>query len=364
MTDLHTLQAEAGGTFDPDTGRVLSYGCDEEAIAAAMNGVALTDRSHWGLLRVTGDDRLEFLHNQSTNDIRQLQPGTSCETVFVTSTARTIDLATVYATEDALLLLVSPSGCQTLPAWLDRYLFPADRVEIDDVSAHFAVFDAVGPGSRILLGRLMQESLNADADRPDAPQSVALPAATHRLLTLKSGTTVRISPGCGLELPGFTAIVPRESAWTFWECCIAVGARPLGDRAWERLRVTQGRPMPGSELTDDYNPLEAGLLRAISFDKGCYIGQETIARLKTYDGVKQKLWGVQLAAPIAPGTPILQDGKKVGIATSVVPTADGAIALAYVRTKLAAAGMQLTFGGANSDAATGELVSVPFLAFL
>ena len=81
--------------------------------------VMICDRSNWGLLQITGEDRLNYLHNQSTNDFNSLKSGEGCETVFVTSTARTIDLATTYVTEDAVLVIVSPNRRQHLAEWLD-----------------------------------------------------------------------------------------------------------------------------------------------------------------------------------------------------------------------------------------------------
>jgi folate-binding protein YgfZ len=130
----------------------------------------------------------------------------------------------------------------------------------------------------------------------------------------------------------------------------------LGDRLWECLRVQQGRPFPDQELTEDYNPLEAGLWYAIAFDKGCYIGQETIARLNTYKGVKQRLWGVRLDRPVAPGTPVTIDGVKVGMNTSYAAIEGENWGLAYVRTKAGGSGLRVNVGTAS-----GELVSVPFL---
>ncbi|KAB1991038.1 CAF17-like 4Fe-4S cluster assembly/insertion protein YgfZ, partial [Haemophilus parainfluenzae] len=102
------------------------------------------------------------------------------------------------------------------------------------------------------------------------------------------------------------------AAAPLWSALVEAGAVPAGELIWQQLRIQQGRPMPGAELTQDYNPLEAGLWQTISFDKGCYIGQETIARLNTYRGVKQQLWGIRLQGPAAPGSPILVEGEKEG----------------------------------------------------
>ena len=130
----------------------------------------------------------------------------------------------------------------------------------------------------------------------------------------------------------------------------------MGDRIWEQLRIQQGRPTPDRELTDDYNPLEAGLWKTISFEKGCYIGQETIARLNTYKGVKQQLWGVRLQATVEPGTVVRVGEEKVGKLTSFTETDQGPFGLAYIRTRAGGVDLKVQVGDVE-----GEIVDVPFL---
>ncbi|MEQ8957741.1 MAG: folate-binding protein [Coleofasciculus sp. C2-GNP5-27] len=341
---LQEIQRSAGATFDPAQVQApASFGNDAAALQAARQGVALVDLSHWGLLKISDEDRLRFLHNQSTNDFQNLKPGQGCDTVFVTSTARTIDLVTAYVTEEAVLLLVSPNRRQQLLEWLDRYIFPMDRVELADISQDSAMFSLVGPDSDTLLTQL----------------GVQLPIgeayASHQHLTLNN-IDVRIARGSGLALPGYTLIVPTSDAAKLWQTLTTANATPMGDRVWQQLRVEQGRPLPDYELTEDYNPLEAGLWSTISFEKGCYIGQETIARLNTYKGVKQQLWGVRLPAPVEPGTVITVDGEKVGKLTSCTQTEQGYFGLAYIRTKAGGVGLKVQVGEVES-----EVVDVPFL---
>jgi folate-binding protein YgfZ len=343
-TDLETLQKAAGATFESEDGdRPVpdSFGNDGEAIAAARNGVALCDRRHWGRLQLSGDDKLRFLHNQSTNDFQRLQPGRGCETVFVTSTARTIDLVSAYVTETAVLLLVSPNRRQKMLQWLDRYIFPADKVELSDLTETTGMFSLIGP----------------EADRLLKQWDIAAPQTdgSHAIVAI-DGTEVRLCRGSGVGLPGYTLICEGDRSASLWQSLTEAGAVPMGDRAWERLRVEQGRPASDRELTDDYNPLEAGLWQTISFDKGCYIGQETIARLNTYKGVKQQLWGVRLDRRVEPETPVTVGEDKVGKLTSCTVGDTGAFGLAYIRTKAGGEGLSVRVGEAQ-----GEVVAVPFL---
>lgn len=338
---LRDLQTQVGAVFEAMV--PLSFGNDDAARQAARSGVALCDRTHWGRIKLTGADRLTFLHNQSTNDFKRLKPGEGCDTVFVTSTARTIDLATAYVLEDAVLVLVSPNRHEHLLKWLDRYIFFGDQVTLTDVTEQTSTFSLIGSESSALLQQLGVE-FPANA-----------PYASHWLTTL-AGQPVRIAVGSGLALEGYTLTVDRAAAAELWTACMDAGTTPLGDRVWERLRIEQGRPAPDHELTEDYNPLEAGLWQTISFDKGCYIGQETIARLDTYKGVKQQLWGIHLKHSIAPGTPITLNEEKVGTLTSLTETEQGAFGLAYIRTKAGGAGLHVQVGDTE-----GDIVAVPFV---
>ncbi|MDB9312233.1 folate-binding protein [Spirulina sp. CS-785/01] len=308
------------------------------------SGILLCDRSHWGLIQLTGEDGLQFLHNQSTNDMKRLQPGQGCDTVFVNSTARTIDLTSVYVTEDAVFLLISPGQTESMLQWLDRYLFPMDRVELKDISEENAIFSLMGEASEELLPKLGAEALQGQTEGNHAPFTLG-------------EVTGRITVGSGLATPGYTLIVPKTGASPVWEALEQLGAVSMSQDAWETLRIQQGRPLPNHELTEDYNPLEAGLWRAISFDKGCYIGQETIARLNTYKGVKQRLWGIKLEQPVTPGTEIYSEGKKIGVVTSCREGDDGTFALGYIKTKAGGEGLNVQIGESP-----GNIVAVPFLS--
>jgi folate-binding protein YgfZ len=163
-----------------------------------------------------------------------------------------------------------------------------------------------------------------------------------------------VAVGTGLDLPGYTLIVAAAEACPLWENLIKKWrySRQM-QQVWEYLRIHQGTPAVDQELTEDYNPLEAGLWRAIVFDKGCYIGQETIARLNTYKGVKQRLWGIKLSQPVPSNTPIILEAQKVGLLTSVLED----FGLGYVKTKAGGEGLKVQIGEA-----TGELIPLPFLS--
>lgn len=294
-----------------------------------VEGAVFYDRSSWGRIQVSDADRLNFLHNQSTNTFNLRKPGEGCDTVFVTSTARTIDLATAYILEDSVILLVSPGLTEKLMKFLDRYIFFADKVKLADITAETQTVSVLGSKSHDIVKEL------------GAAELIAQPYGTHCLVD-----GIRIAVGSGLATEGYTLISDLSIDLT--AKIKELGAAEIDDQTWNQLRVEQGRPMPGEELTDDYNPLEAGLWHTISWNKGCYIGQETIARLDAYNGVKQNLWGIKLNQVVEPGTVVTIADEKVGKITSVVD----AIGLAYIRTKAGGAGLQTDLG---------EIVAVPYL---
>jgi tRNA-modifying protein YgfZ len=343
LQSLRQVQADLGANFDPQNGYPLNFGSDLEKLTEAMARIVAIDRSHWGILKFAGDDRLRYLHNQSTNDFQSLKVGEGCETVFVTSTARTIDLATAYVGEDGVLVVVSPERRQYLYEWLDRYIFPLDKVEISDVSGQYAIFDLIGDRSVSAMQKLGLEV------------SIGRPQHSHRVCQIDDIKSI-VAIGSSLTEDGATFIVKAEDSANLWSKLIALGAQPLGGDDWEKLRVLQGRPLPDRELTDDYNPLEAGLWQTISLDKGCYIGQETIARLNTYKGVKQRLWAIKLTQIVPEGTDITIEGDKVGKLTSCIETDRGIFGLAYIKAKAGGAGLKVIAGEA-----TGEIIPAPFL---
>ncbi|WP_017325649.1 folate-binding protein YgfZ [Synechococcus sp. PCC 7336] len=340
---LAEVQAAAGAIVGEVAGQqvAIGFGNDLAALQAAREGTALLDYSHWTLLEMTGPDRLDYLHNQTTYNIKALQPGSGCETCIVTPTARLIDLVTAYITPESVLLCASPRQDPAVFNCLNR-LLPFSNARLVDVGDRYTPLVLIGPHSSTVL-----ESLGL-APPTDTSQH------SHHLIPFGE-TDIRIAVGCGLALPGHTLLVPTHSAPELWQSLAQAGAIPMGSHTWERLRIEQGRPLPDRELTEDYNPLEAGLWHAVSFDKGCYIGQETIARLDTYNGVKQQLWGIELGDRVEPGTTITYRGDRAGKLTSITPTDTGYRGLAYLRTKVGGVDLEV-----NLDIVKAKTIAIPY----
>ncbi|KAK7318737.1 hypothetical protein RJT34_03444 [Clitoria ternatea] len=335
------------GTEIPGEGIIETFHDDDEVLDAVDIGVVVVDLSHFGRIRVSGEDRIQFLHNQSTANFECLREGQGCDTVFVTSTARPIDIAHAWVMKNAIMLIVSPETCRTITEMLNKYIFFADKVEVQDITKQTSFFVLVGPKS----GQVM-ENLNLG-------DLVGKQYGTHQHYNVDK-QPVTIGVGNIISEGGFSLLMSPAAAPSVWKAILAQGAIPMGSNTWNKLRVIRGRPAPGLELTKEFNVLEACLWNSISLNKGCYKGQETISRLITYDGVKQRLWGFNLSAAAEPGSLITVDGKKVGKLTSYASRRKQSehFGLGYIKRQAVSEGDTVTVG----DSIKGTVVEVPFLS--
>ena len=330
---LHQIAAAAGSDFQESYGWELPTAYSDVAAEylAATSGTAVYDASYTGRLKATGEDALDLLNRLSTNKVIDLQPGEGTPTILTTDRGRILDLITVLNAGDHLLLLTSPGTQEPVIQWLDKYTIMED-LTVEDVSAFTAMLAVWGPGALASLETAVGSSL---AELP------LYHSAEHPL----GGASVRVVSTRIAALPGCYVITSSQAAPAVWQSIVDAGAKPIGTAAYEAARISYSLPVYGSEMGDDYNPLEAGLIGSIDFAKGCYIGQEVIARLDTYRKVQKYL--VKLAfetgASVSPGATLKQEGQVVGKVTSVatIPTTNDLIGLAYVRTKAAVQGARL-----------------------
>lgn len=257
-----------------------------------------------GLLRLDGPDTLRVLHGQTSQALEGARPGQWLGTCCISPTARLRAVAEVLVDDAGAWLVIIDGDPGAVRTALDRVLFPADKVRLGPVTA-----------------AVLHQPLGA-------PEPEALPAGTWAPLEGSPGWRL----GEALLLPAEAPLPPALAT-----------RRPLEPQEAERWRLQQGLPAAPGEINEEINPFELGLAGRVSLSKGCYVGQETLAKLATYDGVKQQLrrwWATAVPEAAAPsgafavGTP-LQDGAggRAGVITSSLelPGDGGWIGLALVR---------------------------------
>jgi folate-binding protein YgfZ len=296
----------------------------------------LIDRSERGKLALTGPEAKAFLHGQVTNDIEGLEPGRGCYAAFLTHKGKMLGDLRVLDLGDELLLDTERATLQELFNMIRRYKLGSD-VELHKRTLELGLLSLAGPDSRRVAG--------ADGLGPSEHDNVRAEIAGTPVVLVATDVGVDVFAAAG----GIDAVRAALEA---------AGAVPVAEEAAETLRVELGRPRYGVDLDDGTIPQEAGLNdRAVSFTKGCYVGQETVARLFYRGKPNRHLRGLRLSAPAATGDALRLGEKEVGRVGSVaLSPAYGPIALAIVRRE-AGPGDTLAVG---DDGTRAEVVELPF----
>jgi len=312
---------------------------------AAREGVAFWRVPEPGWILIAGDDRTDFVQRQTTNDVRLLAPDRAQLTVLTSATARILDVWRLVALDDAIGTITLPGRGASTAHYLQRRIFFMDKVTVTDASDTLAQIDLLGPGAAGALAALGV----TDAPAPDTVAEMAWQGETVRVLGQ--------SRALGL---GWRLLVPRLAAKALESRLAEAGARGLAGEAYETVRVEAGLPAAGRELTDAYTPLETGLRAAVHEAKGCYTGQEVLARQINYDKITRQMVGLRLETPVQRGAAVQVEGRGAGEVTSaVVSPRFGAIALAVVKRPHFEPGT-VVMVASGEETARGEVVSLPF----
>lgn len=307
----------------------------EHAYERATTDVLVVPRPGPGLLRAEGATWLDLLQRMSTNDLAGLQPGDVRETVLTTAVAQIVDVILVLATEHGGLLITSPRRARRVRDWLQGYIFFQDDVRLHEVEG-WESWGLYGPRARQESARIIP----ADASGPARTWTAG--AAWEAQQPAGGGTRLLLAPEAAAE------------ARRLWG-----NGTDGAAEAYEILRIEAGIAETGIEIADTSLPLEVGLKGAVSFTKGCYIGQEIIARMESRGRLAKELLGVRTEGAVSPRDVVLQDGRPVGAVTSAALSPRlGAIALASVRpAALEEKGGAVLVGEREVQ---GQLVRLPF----
>ncbi|MDV2504544.1 MAG: aminomethyltransferase family protein [bacterium] len=330
---LHALHEALGAVWRQQEGWLLPahYGDPVVEHRAARASAGLVDASARLVLRATGSDRVEFLQGLTTNHIKAMKPGQGTYNVILTPKGRIVGELIVYGLADHLLLDIPSECAKAVQDYLDHYHF-SEEVEFTDVSARRLVLGLHGPKAAALLEEV---STVAVTDLPDY----------HLRRGNLGGVDVMVARVNRAGEDGFEIHAPAESAEAVWGALAEAGAAPVGQEAAETLRIEAGIPRFGADLDERVIPWEAGIGHAIHLNKGCYVGQEVVARMEYLGKVSRRLVALRLEGTAVPAEEAaVRDGEDdVGRVTSacVGPTVGQPVALAYVKRDRAAEGTVL-----------------------
>jgi folate-binding protein YgfZ len=294
-----------------------------EGYEALRRRAARFDLSARGRLRVTGRDRARLLHNVTSNEVKKLAPGSGCYAFLLTPQGRIQADLNLFCFADHFLIDTEPELRETVPRLILKYKV-ADQVEVEDISSASWAFAIEGPGAA------------------EALAAAGMPAPSERYSHLPWGecTVANISE---TGQPGFRIFGPAAHPPPTFDAITTASEADV-----RQVRIENGRPRFGEDIRETNLPQETGQMHAVSFQKGCYIGQEIVERIRAQGHVNKHLVRlvVEASTPPPPGAKLMADGKEVGEITSAVSSPQfGVAALAFVRVLHTEPGAVLDAGG-------------------
>ena len=304
-----------------------------EGTPAASGGAKIAFLPGRGVLRLNGKDALALLHRLSTNALLDLPPGAVRRSCLTTHKAKIVDRLVVLRRERDLLLLTGEERGDRVSAWLRKYAL-RDDLGLEDLSVIWRV--------ALLFGPAADASFTEGAGMPaPGPGEIAtIPVSGEEVLAVAD------DPVAGMS---FLLAGPEAGLAILATRLTDAGVAHSDREEWDLARIESGVPSAGRELGEETNPLETGIEDSVSFTKGCFPGQEILARLRTYGGVTRGLSRLHLEGegPPPPGTPVRAGGAEIGVVTSSArrPGEGSIAALALLKKAAASPGTEIEAGG-------------------
>ena len=344
LADLHRI----GGARLTPADELLTYGDVPAEYRAAREAAAVFDQTRRGLVTVRGEEAAAFLHRITANEVRALEPGDGGPNLLLSAKGKVLFSFDLARTADRFLLSTEPGRAPQLIAALDMYLFSED-VQLEDATETHAPLDLCGPRADAVVEALLgvlptaRSGAHVEGELAGAPVRVGrLPVAGSAGLRLDAGPHVQ----------------------ALWKALLRAEVKPAGIVVRDCLRVEAGAALPGVDVDDGIYPQEARLEPAFSLDKGCYIGQEVVAKIDTYGGLNKRLMALKVSHddPVRPGARlVLNEGgeeRDLGVVTSWAYSfeLDAGLVLAYVKRKHQEVGTVFRLDGGE---ATATIVDLP-----
>jgi len=311
---LHTQHAQLGATFEDVTGWEIPahYGDVVAEHRAVRQAVGIADLSHRGKLRVTGDDRVKWLQSVISNDILSLQPGQGRYSGFLTHKGKMLTYFRLYMQTEAVMLEdVGEIGDTTFQA-IRKFLLYGTKAKMENCAESWGLLLISGPKAT----HVVQSAFGVDVTDLKPVDFVTAQIGGHHALVLRTEETGEVD---------IEVLLPADSLMTAWTSTMQAGdkfgMRAIGNHARETLRIEAGIPKAGPDLNEEIVPPEANLEgKAFSLNKGCYPGQEVVARMDTYGNVRRKLVGLVLQDSVVPshGAKLYSGDREVGWISSAV----------------------------------------------
>jgi tRNA-modifying protein YgfZ len=289
---------------------------------------AWRDLSSRGKIRVAGEDRARLLHAMTTNQVQQMQPGDGCYAFFLNAQGRILGDANLFCFEDHVLVDTEPETLGKLYEHLDRYII-ADDVTLEDQTPELATVAVEGPEAGSVLRKL----------------GATLPTGAHAWTRWGERIVARVdSTGAG----GFFLFVPASEKDGLIAALTSEGVPEAEAEDARTVRIEHGRPRYGEEISERYLVQETGQLQAVSFSKGCYLGQEIVERVRSRAQIHRTLRPLEIESTEVPsaGAKLKAGDADAGeiVSAAFSPRLGKVVAMAYVRTPFAGMGTALSLG--------------------
>ncbi|HEY1788645.1 MAG TPA: aminomethyltransferase family protein [Verrucomicrobiae bacterium] len=355
---LHEFHHVLGARFSELNGEemVADYGDVPAEYGALRDSAGVLDFSFRARICLTGSDRIRFLHGQITNDVKKLQSGEGCYAAVTTARGKMESDLNVFSLPDELLLDFEPGLTERVSQRLEKFIV-ADDVQIVDAAPHYGLLTVQGPRAAEVVSAV------GLLEKAPTRECAIAKIADGTLGEIYVARLRRISQS------GFDIFVPAESLGVVADKLVAaaksIGGRACGWTAFELARIEAGVPRFGADMDETNLPMECIETRAVSFNKGCYIGQEVLNRIHAMGHVTKELRGLRLVDDLGTlpkkGDKLFRDGKEIGYITSAVksPALNANIALGYVRREANQIGTELTLPTPDGTSSV-KIVELPF----
>jgi len=321
--------------------------------AALSNTCGIYDLGFRARISLTGGDRVRWLNGMVTNNIRDLAAGNGVYAFLLNPQGRILGDMEVYNQGEALVVETDRGQLEKIVATFEHYII-MDDVEVTNISNQQTALGLAGPRSRAILNLAGIEVPNLQ------PLQVITPRCNCDCDCVEC-TVIR---GDDAQQESYEVWLQPRDAYKTWQALLAAGATPVGSEALEMQRIVAGIPLYGVDIRERDLPQETEQMRALNFNKGCYVGQEIVERIHSRGNVHRKFTGflVEGAADIAAGAKIVSDEKEVGEITSVAVlrthSGEQTVALGYIRREVGLPGREVTIGTVKANVIQLPLESV------